>query len=50
MNLTLRVWRQKKASEPGRLVDYPAQDISPDMSFLEMFPYTTLFRSVESVV
>jgi succinate dehydrogenase / fumarate reductase iron-sulfur subunit len=36
MNLTLRVWRQKKASEPGRLVDYPAQDISPDMSFLEM--------------
>jgi succinate dehydrogenase / fumarate reductase iron-sulfur subunit len=36
MNLTLRVWRQKNPAEPGRLVDYPAHDISPDMSFLEM--------------
>jgi succinate dehydrogenase / fumarate reductase iron-sulfur subunit len=36
MNLTLRVWRQKNAQTPGQLVDYPARDISPDMSFLEM--------------
>jgi len=36
MNLKLRVWRQKNAGTPGRLVDYPAEDISPDMSFLEM--------------
>ncbi len=36
MNLTLRVWRQKNASTPGRFVEYQAQDISPDMSFLEM--------------
>lgn len=36
MNLTLRVWRQKNAQNPGRLVEYPAKGISPDMSFLEM--------------
>ncbi len=36
MNLTLHVWRQKGASEPGRFVTYPARDVSPDMSFLEM--------------
>src|SRR5207302_9924407 len=36
MNLTLRVWRQKNASTPGRLVEYQAKDISPDMSFVEM--------------
>lgn len=36
MNLTLRVWRQKNANTPGQFVTYQAQDISPDMSFLEM--------------
>jgi succinate dehydrogenase / fumarate reductase iron-sulfur subunit len=36
MNLTLKVWRQKNATEPGRLVDYQATNIIPDMSFLEM--------------
>src|SRR5262245_53424998 len=36
MNLTLRVWRQKNAQEPGTLKTYEAKDISPDMSFLEM--------------
>src|SRR5437773_5759794 len=36
MNLTLRVWRQKNASDAGKMVDYPATNISPDMSFLEM--------------
>lgn len=36
MNLTLRVWRQKDAESPGALVEYPAKNISPDMSFLEM--------------
>ena len=36
MNLTLHVWRQKNAQTPGRMVHYPATDISPDMSFLEM--------------
>lgn len=36
MNLTLKVWRQKNAEDKGKLVTYPAKDISPDMSFLEM--------------
>lgn len=36
MNLTLYVWRQKGTGEPGRLEQYEAKDISPDMSFLEM--------------
>jgi succinate dehydrogenase / fumarate reductase, iron-sulfur subunit len=36
MNLTLHVWRQKSAAEPGRMVAYQARDVSPDMSFLEM--------------
>lgn len=37
MNLTLKVWRQKNDKETGKLVTYPVKDISPDMSFLEMF-------------
>jgi succinate dehydrogenase / fumarate reductase, iron-sulfur subunit len=36
MNLTLYVWRQKNASDKGRMVSYEAKDIGPDMSFLEM--------------
>jgi succinate dehydrogenase / fumarate reductase iron-sulfur subunit len=36
MNLTLKVWRQPGPSAPGRLVEYKAENISPDMSFLEM--------------
>ena len=37
MNLTLKVWRQKNASDKGGFVTYPLNDITPDMSFLEMF-------------
>src|SRR5436190_14462494 len=36
MNLKLRICRQKEARSPGRLVDYEAPDVNPDMSFLEM--------------
>ncbi len=36
MNLTLKVWRQKNAQDAGKMVTYPANNISPDMSFLEM--------------
>jgi succinate dehydrogenase / fumarate reductase, iron-sulfur subunit len=36
MNVTLRVWRQAGPDAPGRMVRYEANDISPDMSFLEM--------------
>jgi succinate dehydrogenase / fumarate reductase iron-sulfur subunit len=36
MHFTLHVWRQRNAAEPGRMVQYAAKDIEPDMSFLEM--------------
>ena len=36
MNLTLYVWRQKNRDAPGEMVRYPAEDINPDASFLEM--------------
>ena len=36
MNLKLRIWRQANAQAQGRLMDYEAHDVSPDMSFLEM--------------
>src|ERR671921_2270594 len=36
MNLTLKIWRQQGPGSPGRMVEYEARDISPDMSFLEM--------------
>ena len=36
MRLTLEVWRQSSADQPGRFETYPMDDVSPDMSFLEM--------------
>jgi succinate dehydrogenase / fumarate reductase iron-sulfur subunit len=36
MTLHLRVWRQDGPGKAGRLVDYTAEHVSPDMSFLEM--------------
>ena len=36
MNLTLKVWRQKDSTSPGRLVSYEAKNVLTDMSFLEM--------------
>jgi succinate dehydrogenase / fumarate reductase, iron-sulfur subunit len=36
MNLTVKVWRQKDAKSPGKMVSYDVKDVSPDMSFLEM--------------
>ncbi|RHX89682.1 succinate dehydrogenase/fumarate reductase iron-sulfur subunit [Leptospira stimsonii] len=36
MDLKLKVWRQKSGEEKGKIVDYDAKDISPNMSFLEM--------------
>jgi succinate dehydrogenase / fumarate reductase iron-sulfur subunit len=36
MNLILHVWRQAGPAAPGRMVRYEANDISPDVSFLEM--------------
>lgn len=37
MNLNLKVWRQKNADAKGELKTYLVKNISPDMSFLEMF-------------
>ena len=36
MNITLRVWRQKNPGDKGGMVTYQVEDVSPDMSFLEM--------------
>ena len=36
MRLKLHVWRQPGRDLPGKMVTYEANDISPDMSFLEM--------------
>ncbi len=36
LSLTLKVWRQKRPSTPGKVETYTLKDISPDMSFLEM--------------
>ena len=36
MNLTLKVWRQHDASAPGAFANYQVQNVTPDMSFLEM--------------
>lgn len=36
MDLKLKIWRQKNNKDKGQITDYDVQDISPDMSFLEM--------------
>jgi succinate dehydrogenase / fumarate reductase, iron-sulfur subunit len=37
MNITVHVWRQVGPATPGKMVTYQVPDVSPDMSFLEMF-------------
>ena len=36
MNLKIKVWRQQKASVPGKFVEYQVGGLTPEMSFLEM--------------
>jgi succinate dehydrogenase / fumarate reductase iron-sulfur subunit len=36
VRLNLKIWRQAAPGAAGRLEDYTADDVSPDMSFLEM--------------
>jgi succinate dehydrogenase / fumarate reductase iron-sulfur subunit len=36
MRILLKVWRQNGPNAPGRFADYAVDDVSPDMSFLEM--------------
>lgn len=37
MTIHLKVWKQKNAESKGHLEDYKVENVSPDMSFLEMF-------------
>ncbi|MBS1647263.1 MAG: succinate dehydrogenase/fumarate reductase iron-sulfur subunit [Bacteroidetes bacterium] len=37
MNLTLKVWRQKNKDAKGNFETHQVKEVSPDMSFLEMF-------------
>lgn len=39
MTINLKVWRQKNASTPGKLVNYKLDGVSEHMSFLEMFDH-----------
>ena len=36
MNLTLKIWRQANTTAQGKMETYPIENVSPDMSFLEM--------------
>ncbi len=36
MKINLKIWRQKGPEQQGKMVDYPLEGVSPDMSFLEM--------------
>lgn len=36
MTLYLKIWRQKCCSEEGKIVEYKVENISPEISFLEM--------------
>ena len=36
MKLTLKIWRQKNSETKGKIESYDIDEISPDMSFLEM--------------
>lgn len=37
MKITLKVWKQKNQNDKGSFKTYLVDDVSPDMSFLEMF-------------
>ena len=36
MRFTLHIWRQKSRAATGQMTTYALDDVSPDMSFLEM--------------
>lgn len=36
MDVTLHVWRQKDNRSPGKMIEYPARNVEPNMSFMEM--------------
>src|SRR5258706_11156183 len=52
MRLNLKIWRQAGPNVAGRLVNYVAEGVSPDMSFLEMLDVVNerLVRSHEDAI
>lgn len=52
MTLKLRIWRQTDPQAEGKLVDYQVENVSPDMSFLEMIDVLNeqLVRKGEDVI
>src|SRR5258706_13707873 len=42
MKIKLKVWRQHDKDDKGRFVEYAADGIAPDMSFLEMLDLVNL--------
>ena len=52
INVTVRVWRQANLKAPGKFVDYPATNLNPNMSFLEMLDVVndTLTRQGEEPI
>jgi succinate dehydrogenase / fumarate reductase iron-sulfur subunit len=52
MKLKLKIWRQKNSTSKGSIVNYDVDNISPNMSFLEMLDQlnSTLIKNDESTV
>ena len=52
MKLKLKIWRQKNSTSKGSIVNYNVDNISPDMSFLEMLDVlnSILIKNDESPV
>jgi len=52
MKLLLKIWRQDDQHAAGNLLDYPVEDVDPDMSFLDMLDMLNeqLVRKGERVV
>ncbi|NNF02361.1 MAG: succinate dehydrogenase/fumarate reductase iron-sulfur subunit, partial [Bacteroidia bacterium] len=42
MKINLKVWRQESTASKGKIVDYVVDDISGEMSFLEMLDVLNL--------
>jgi succinate dehydrogenase / fumarate reductase iron-sulfur subunit len=52
VKITLKIWRQDAPDVPGKLATYQLDDVSPDMSFLEMLDVlneTLIAQGVEPV-
>ena len=49
INLTLKVWRQPNANSAGKFDTYPANDISTEMSFLEMLDVVNEHLALQNI-